>query len=160
MNNDITYEKDGMVFNYRIAIIIKKGNQILVQKDDRAEHLTLPGGRCSLGESSIETAIREFKEETGIDTKFKNGIGIIENFFTSNFTGKKTHEILIINELDFLEDSYYQKEIINNIEEKKDKYKHLTYIWFDINDLKQLEFTPNQILDMIDKNEFQHIINN
>lgn len=51
MNNDITYEKDEMVFNYRIAIIIKKENQILVQKDDRTEHLTLPGGRCSLGES-------------------------------------------------------------------------------------------------------------
>ena len=160
MNNDITYEKDGMVFNYRIALIIKRGNQILVQKDDRAKHLTLPGGRCSLGESSIETAIREFKEETGIDTKFKNGIGIIENFFTSNFTGKKTHEILIINELEFSEDSYYQKETINNIEEKKDKYKHLTYIWYDINDLKQMKFTPNQILDMLEKNEFQHIINN
>ena len=28
------------------------------------------------------------------------------------------------------------------------------------NDLKQMEFTPNQILDMLDKNEFQHIINN
>ena len=159
MNNDITYEKDGMVFNYRIAIIIKKENQILVQKDDRAKHLTLPGGRCSLGESSIETAIREFKEETGINTKFKTSVGMIENFFTSSFTGKKTHEILIINELEFLKESYYQKEIINNIEEKKDKCKHLTYIWLDIEDLKQDNFKPNQILDMLDQNKFQHIIN-
>ena len=160
MNNDITYEKNGIIFNYRIAIIIKKENQILVQKDDRAKHFTLPGGRCSLGENSVETAIREFKEETGIDTKFKTGVGIIENFFISNFTGKKIHEILIINELEFLEDSYYEKEIINNIEKKKDKYKHLTYIWCNINELKQMKFTPNQILDMLDKNEFQHIINN
>lgn len=120
----------------------------------------MPGGRCNLGESSVGTALREFKEETGIDTKFKNGVGIIENFFTSSFTGKKIHEILIINELEFLENSYYQKEIINNIEEKKDKYKHLTYIWFDINDLKRIEFTPNKILDMLDKKEFYNIINN
>lgn len=160
MNNDITYEKDGKIFNYRVAIIIKKGNQILIQKDDRVEHLTLPGGRGNFFESSIETAVREFKEETGIDTKFKNGVGIIENFFTSNFTEKKIHEILIVNELEFLEDNYYQKEIINNIEGMKDKSKHLTYIWLDIKELKTLKFTPKQILDMLDKEGFQHIINN
>lgn len=160
MNNDITYEQNGMTFNYRIAIVIRNGNKILVQKDDRSEHLTLPGGRCSLGESSVETALREFKEETGIDTKFKNGVGIVENFFTSSFTGKRTHEILIINELEFIDDSCYKKEIINNIEEKKDKFKHLTYIWIDVNELKKVEFHPEQVLDMLDKNEFQHIINN
>lgn len=90
MNNDITYEQNGMTFNYRIAIVIRNSNKILVQKDDRAKHLTLPGGRCSLGESSVETALREFKEETGIDTRFKNGIGIVENFFTSSFTEKNS----------------------------------------------------------------------
>lgn len=71
-------------------IVIRNGNKILVQKDDRAKHLTLPGGRCSLGENSVETALREFKEETGIDTRFKNGIGIVENFFTSSFTEKNS----------------------------------------------------------------------
>lgn len=160
MNNDITYEKNGIIFNYRIAIVIRNGNKILVQKDDRTKHLTLPGGRCSLGESSVITALREFKEETGINTKFKNSVGIVENFFTSSFTGKRTHEILIINELEFIDDSFYKKEIINNIEEKKDKFKHLTYIWININELKKVEFYPEQVLDMLDKNEFQHIINN
>lgn len=159
MNNDITFEKNEITFNYRIAIIIKKENKILVQKDDRVKHLTLPGGRCMLGESSIETGIREFKEETGIDTKFKKGIGIIENFFTSNFTGKKIHEILIINELEFLEKEDYEKEFIKNIEQNKNKYKHLTYKWIEIKELKQQDFIPKQILFMLDKNEFQHIIN-
>lgn len=159
MNNDITYEQDGIVFNYRVAIVIRNGKKILVQKDDRAQHLTLPGGRCSLGESSVATAIREFKEETGIDTKFKNGVGIIENFFTSSFTEKKFHEILMINELEFLDDVLYKKEIINNIEEKKDKFKHLKYVWINVDELKKLIFNPIQILDMLDKNEFQHIIN-
>ncbi len=159
MNNDITYEQNGIIFNYRVAIVIRNGNKILVQKDDRRNHLTLPGGRCSLGESSLKTSIREFMKETGINTKFKRDVGIIENFFTSSFTGKKIHEILIINELEFLEKYYYQKEIINNIEKKKDKYKHLKYIWLDINELRKMKFEPNKILDMLDKNEFQHIIN-
>lgn len=160
MNNDITYEYNDITFNYRVAIVIRNGKKVLVQKDDRVDHLTLPGGRCSLLESSVTTALREFKEETGIDTKLKKGIGIIENFFVSKFTGNKVHEILIINELEFADDNFYKKEVIKNIEKKKDKYKHLTYIWVNLSELKNGNFYPKQILDMLDKNEFQHLINN
>lgn len=159
MNNDIVIQNDNCDFNYRVAIVIRKENKILVQKDDRAKHYTLPGGRCELGESSANTAIRELKEETGLDSKFIKGIGLIENFFVSSFTGRKIHELLIINELKFADATIYEKEVINNIEEKKDKKLHLTYIWLDINELKNCDFKPAIILEMIEKNEFQHYIN-
>lgn len=159
MNNDIVIQNDNCDFNYRVAIVIRKENKILVQKDDRAKHYTLPGGRCELGESSANTAIRELKEETGIDSEFVKGVGLIENFFVSSFTGRKIHELLIINELKFIDTSIYNKEIINNIEEKKDKKLHLTYIWLDTNELKKCNFKPTIILNMIEKKEFQHYIN-
>ncbi|MCI9280865.1 MAG: NUDIX domain-containing protein, partial [Bacilli bacterium] len=92
MNKDIKIENDENVFNYRIAIVIKNNSKILVQKDDKVSHITLPGGRCELGETSIETSIREFKEETGIDIKYLRSIGMIENFFTSSFNNKKYHD--------------------------------------------------------------------
>ena len=158
MNNDIQFEKNDKVFNYRVAIVIKNGNKILVQKDNRAKHLTLPGGRCELGESSSDTAYREFLEETGIKTNYVKGIGMIENFFVSNFNGKNYHEILLINELKFQDNKYYDKSVINNIEEKKKEF--IEYIWKDLNELRNEYFKPIIILDMINKNEFVHFINN
>ena len=77
VDNDIQFEKNGMVFNYRISIIIRKENKILVQKDTRVTHLALPGGRCELGESSSETATREFLEETGIKATFVKELGLV-----------------------------------------------------------------------------------
>ena len=88
MNSDITFECENMVFNFRVATIIKNGDKILVQKDDRVSHVTLPGGRCSLGEDTTETSVREFKEETDINCLFVKSLGMIENFFVSSFNGK------------------------------------------------------------------------
>lgn len=156
MKNDIQFEKNDMIFNYRIAIIIKHEEKVLVQKDDRASHYTLPGGRCELGENSINTGIREFKEETGIDITLKKKVGMIENFFISSFNGKKYHEILIIHEYEFNDRNLYNIASIANIEEKKKD--HLTYIWLSIDELKNANFKPEIILDMIKKDEFQHYI--
>ena len=158
MNNDVQFEKNNIVFNYRVAIVIKNGEKILVQKDDRASHYTLPGGRCELGENSINTGIREFKEETGIDITLKKKVGMVENFFVSNFNGKNYHEILMIHEYKFNDYNLYNNSSIANIEEKKKD--HLTYIWLSIDELKKVNFKPEVILDMIKKDEFQHYIFN
>lgn len=157
MNNDITFERNENVFNYRVAIVIKNDKKVLIQKDTRANHITLPGGRCELGESSADTAIREFMEETGIETESIKGLGMIENFFVSSFNGKKYHEILLIQELKFKNFNDYKKTIINNIEEKKKDF--LTYEWLEINKLKENNFKPEIIINIINKNEFTHYIN-
>ena len=157
MNNDITFERNENVFNYRVAIIIKNDNKVLIQKDTRAKHITLPGGRCELGESSADTAIREFMEETGIETESIKGLGMIENFFVSSFNGKKYHEILLIQELKFKNLNEYKKNIFNNIEEKKKDF--LTYEWLEINKLQENNFKPEIITNMLNSNEFIHLIN-
>lgn len=153
---DINFEKDNIVFNYRIAIIIRHNNKILVQKDIRTSHYTLPGGRNKLEESSIECAIREFKEETNIDTTYVKSIGLIENFFTSSFNNKKYHELLIIHELKFNNTNLYNSSISNVEDKNKDS---LHYLWFTKEDLKKLDFKPKIVLDIIDSNTFQHLIN-
>ena len=157
MNNDITFERNENVFNYRVAIVIKNDSKILIQKDTRAKHITLPGGRCELGESSADTAIREFMEETGIETESIKGLGMIENFFVSSFNEKKYHEILLIQELKFKNLNDYNKNIFTNIEEKKKDF--LTYEWLELNKLKENNFKPEIVIDIINKNEFIHYIN-
>ena len=157
MNNDITFERNEIVFNYRVAIVIKNDNKVLIQKDKRVMHITLPGGRCELGESSADTAVREFMEETGIETESIKGLGMIENFFVSSFNAKKYHEILLIQELKFKDFNDYKKNIINNIEEKKKDF--VTYEWLEIDKLKENNFKPEIVIDIINKNEFVHYIN-
>lgn len=156
MNKDINFEKNGIIFNYRVAVVIKKDGKLLVQKNNKVNHYTLPGGRCELLESSKDTAIREFKEEVGIKVKFKRSIGMIENFFTSSFDKKEYHEILMVHELEFIDNQFYKKEIIANIEEKKKD--EISYIWIDIENLKNSNFQPRIVLDMLNKKEFQHCI--
>lgn len=156
MNNDIQFEKNDMIFNYRVAIIIKNGDKILVQKNDKVNHYTLPGGRCELGENSINTGIREFKEETGINITLRKEVGMIENFFVSSFNGKKYHEILMIHEYEFNDRNLYNQTSIANIEDKQKN--HLIYIWLNIDELKNTDFKPEIILDMINKDKFQHYI--
>ena len=157
MNNDIKIEKDDIIFNYRVAVVIKKNDKILIQKDKRIKHYTLPGGRCKLGESSIETAIREFKEETSLDTSLVRWVGIIENFFTSSFNSKKYHEILIIIELKLDNENIYKEDIIYNVEDTKKEF--LTYHWLSIRELKKADFRPQIVLQMIENNNFNHYIN-
>ncbi len=155
--NDIQIEKNNKVFNYRVAIIIKNKDKVLVQKDKRAKHYTLPGGRCLLGETSVETAIREFKEETGLDTIFVKEKGIIENFFTSSFNKKQYHEILIVHELKLLDETKYEDDVIKNIEiEKKE---NLMYYWVDIKCLEKINFKPSFLIKLINSSSFIHHIN-
>ena len=42
---DINFNIDSKVFNYRVGIVIKKNNKILVQKDRPSDYYTLIGGR-------------------------------------------------------------------------------------------------------------------
>ncbi len=147
---DINFNINDEVFNYRVGIVIKKNNKILVQKDGSSDYYTFIGGRAKLGESSIEASIREFKEETGTPAKYVKTLGIVENFFKSNYNNKNYHEILIINELEI------DTEIddIKNIEGKDE-----VYIWLSIDELKKNKFLPEIVLDILESDKLIHIIN-
>ncbi|WP_416151383.1 NUDIX hydrolase [Salipaludibacillus sp. HK11] len=53
------------------AVIILEGNLVLLQKRNDGDW-GLPGGLMEVGESFVETAVREVKEETGLILKEKN----------------------------------------------------------------------------------------
>ncbi len=157
MKEDIYYEIGNESFNYRVAVIIRRNNDILLQVNTLVPFLVFIGGRVSLGETSVQAAIREFKEETGIDTIHKKSIALIENFFKSSYNGQNYHEILIVHELEFQDKSLYQEEVFSTIEKKHQN--HITFHWFDIEDLKDKDIRPKIVLDLLAKQEFQYIIN-
>lgn len=147
---DINFTLDTEVFNYRVGVVIKKGDKILVQKDGPSDYYTFIGGRVKLGESSVEASIREFREETGTPAEYVKTLGIVENFFKSNYNHKNYHEILIINELEIDKDI----DDIKNIEGKDELYK-----WLSIDELKASKFLPEIVLDIINSDKLVHIIN-
>ena len=157
MNKDIVINNDDFVFNFRVASVIRNKDKILVQVNKKAGHLTLPGGRCKFNEDTINTSIREFREETGIDTLFVKSLGIIENFFVSSFYNKKFHEILMVNEVKFKDRSNYLLDEIVNIESKKQN--DIKFIWMSIDELKDLNFKPKVLFKAIESKEFVHLIN-
>jgi 8-oxo-dGTP pyrophosphatase MutT (NUDIX family) len=158
MNEDIRFNIGNKVFNYRVADIIIHNNKVLVQKATDCEYLALVGGRCKICEASKDAALREFKEEIGLDAKIKKEIGMVENFFYSDFDEEKEyHEMLFLFELEFTDPKYYDYEVIETVEEEnKERVK---YIWVPLEELRKVDFRPSIILDYLDKDNFQHIYN-
>jgi 8-oxo-dGTP diphosphatase len=63
------------------GIILKKDKKILLVKEileDKKEHWIFPGGGVDFGETVENAAIREVKEEIGVDVKIKDFLGFKE----------------------------------------------------------------------------------
>jgi ADP-ribose pyrophosphatase YjhB (NUDIX family) len=64
----------------RAAVILMEGDRILLVKHSKSgkEYWVLPGGGVEEGESLVETAAREIKEETNLEIKVKKLVFISE----------------------------------------------------------------------------------
>lgn len=62
------------------AAIVRDGDRILLLEEDRLgiRQLNTPGGRVRSGERPSETAVREMKEETGLDIKITSLVAVVE----------------------------------------------------------------------------------
>jgi 8-oxo-dGTP diphosphatase len=67
-----------------VAVLIKKGSKFLLIKEeleDKKETWIIPGGGVDFGESLEQAAIREIKEELGLDIKITKFIKFHESVF-------------------------------------------------------------------------------
>lgn len=76
----ITIEYGGTRFNYRVAGVLVRGNMVLLHKEEKDQYWYLPGGRCELMETSVETLVREFREEANATVTVQRLLWVIENF--------------------------------------------------------------------------------
>ncbi len=95
------FKDDESICNFRSAGLLIRDNKILVQRDKNGREYALPGGHVIIGETAIQSLIREFKEETGADIICKDLIFTEECFWEWN--NKLTHTIAF----------YYVIELVN-----------------------------------------------
>ncbi len=85
---------DYVILNFSGACIVNDKGEILLQRRSKTENIWgLPGGAVELGESIEEAAVREIKEETGLDIKVDYLIGIYSKYFTEYPNGDKAQSI-------------------------------------------------------------------
>lgn len=140
---DLKFINDNVIFQCRVGVLLKKDNKILVERRVGINHVTLPGGKIQLNETSILAGIREIKEETGLDIEFIKHIKTLENIFKSNFNEYNYHEILFINEYKFKKDT---NKIVNIEDRNKDL---ITYEWFDKEELIKNKFVPASLIEYL-----------
>lgn len=134
---DILFDIDGELFSYRIGGALIKENKILLTKG--GDHYSLPGGHSQIGETSKETIIREFKEETGFDVEPINIISTYENFW--KWDDKDCHQLCIFYRLKMVDDS--------QILEPNPDTNDTEFVWVDLKELNSLEIYPIGIADQI-----------
>lgn len=60
--------------------VILKDNQVLLIQNKRSEHWSFPKGHMEKGESEVETALREIREETNLKVIIVHDVNITINY--------------------------------------------------------------------------------
>lgn len=121
-----------------IGVLIENNNKILLghrtktSKDTggiyEPDSWTLPGGKQEYNETTIETGIREVKEETNLQVKD------LRVFYVSDDISTDRHYVTI----DYITNNY-DGELKTMEPEKIDKWE-----WFDINNLPSNLYSPSR----------------
>ena len=89
---------NSMVASVNVVVTNAAGEALLIRRSDN-DNWALPGGAIDLGESMVQAAVRETREETGIDCEVTGLVGIYTDprhvmLYTSN--GEVRQEFSIV----------------------------------------------------------------
>lgn len=153
MKQDIEIKNENCKFKYRVSGILIKNNKLLVVRINNNTFYCLPGGHVELMENTKDAMLREYKEETGIDTYIERLLYITENFFINT---KECHELGFIYLLNTEED--IKTEDFTIVENDNGELVNLEFKWLDINNLENVkpEFLKNKL--NLDNKNLEHLI--
>src|SRR5690242_21763699 len=88
-----------MVASVNVVVTNAGGDVLLIRRSDN-QNWAVPGGAIDLGESMVQAAVRETKEETGVDCEVTGLIGIYTDpkhviLYTSNSEVRQEFSILL-----------------------------------------------------------------
>lgn len=148
---DIKYTKDKYQFLYRVSAIILNDNQnkILLFKVKERDFYLLPGGKVNEKETSINALKRELIEELNF-----NNLSFELKAISEEFVNDKN---LFNQQINLIYKTTYQGDIEQNIIESKEG-DWCFFEWIDINKLDNINVYPNNIKEILNSNNINHII--
>ncbi|HEM6116189.1 NUDIX domain-containing protein [Streptococcus pluranimalium] len=135
---------DKVIINFAGGVLANEEGKVLLQLRGDKKTWAIPGGAMELGESSLDTAVREFYEETGIEIQVKRLLNVYTNFDEVYPNGDQVQTVVFIYELtateigdisDFhneetLKVAFFTKEEINQLESVSDKHRLMLKEYF------------------------------
>lgn len=83
-----------------VGVVCLKGDLVLLIKRGTPPRLgqwSLPGGRIEWSEPVTDAALRELKEETGVDAELTGLLDVVDGVFTSRESGEVTRHFVMID---------------------------------------------------------------
>ena len=128
---------DKVILNFDGGILADEEGRVLLQLRGDKKTWAIPGGAMELGETSLQAAVREFYEETGVSVEAKRLLNVYTNFDESYPNGDKVQTVVFLYELQALENvdisnfhneetlrlGFFSKEEIAELENVSDKHR-------------------------------------
>ncbi|WP_438467917.1 NUDIX hydrolase [Streptococcus pluranimalium] len=140
---------DKVIINFAGGILANQDGKVLLQLRGDKKTWAIPGGAMELGESSLEAAVREFYEETGIEVQVKRLLNVYTKFdevypnsdqvqtvvFVYEQTATEIGDISDFHNEETLKVAFFTKEEIDQLESVSDKHRLILKEYF-ANDFK------------------------
>lgn len=91
MTLDWIFQTPECLCSLRTAGVLIQNGKLLVQRDKDQSEYALPGGHVKMGETTVHSLVREYKEETGADIRCSKLLWTEECFWT--WRGLPVHTI-------------------------------------------------------------------
>lgn len=135
----ICFDVGNTCFNYRVAGIALRANQVLLNRAEDQSFWFLPGGRVEMGETAIEALRREMQEEVQAEVEVGRLLWINENFFKGG--EKLYHELGFYYLMSFATDSsaYCADEPFF----AQEGQTRMVFQWFSLDELDHVRLYPS-----------------
>lgn len=150
-NRDILYKENDFVFSYRITGVLIQNGRVLLQKPKNDDY-AFPGGHAAALETSRETLIREFEEETHAAIEVDDLMAVGEVFFP--WGSRPCHQIGLYYYVHLKEtESLPQGGVFPGYDECDSVRTDLDFCWVPLEELERITVYPPDLVPHILKQD-------
>ena len=146
--SDILFKTEDYVFSYRVAGICIQNGKVLLQKPADDEGYAFPGGHCAFGETSEETLIREFREETGAEISVGELKWVGEIFFP--WGSRPCHQLCLYYMIEIKSGNIPQSGSFRAKESLEGRNFALDFTWIPLEEVKNIKLYPTNCAELLD----------